>query len=185
LPFHERRDERASSAFQEIALPVTRHSTILDFRWPLPNGHGVDKLPLSRASPSPCARVTKVVLTAQLVEEVAPEDAATVHEETAVDRFRGHLLVSITRKGASKPARDLLGRPLLGELARHDAPQSGMGRSPTPRGTTRAAPGVAICDARSIEAAPAIPCDFAAHCGRRTAQPATHRAERLPTGQLP
>jgi hypothetical protein len=76
LTFDERRDVRASSSFKEIALPMTRHSAIVDFCWPLSNGNRVDNLPLSRAPPSAAARMTKVVLTAQLREQTAPQNAA-------------------------------------------------------------------------------------------------------------
>jgi hypothetical protein len=88
LTFDERRDERASSTFKEIALPMTRHGAIVDFCWPLSNRHRVDNLPLSRAEPSGRAGVTKGVLTPQLFEKAAPQDTATLHEETAIDRFR-------------------------------------------------------------------------------------------------
>jgi hypothetical protein len=88
LTFDEGRDERASSTFEEIALPMTRHGAIVDFCGPLSNRNGIENLPLSRASASGRARVTKVGLTAQLFEEAAPQDAATLHEQTAVDRFR-------------------------------------------------------------------------------------------------
>jgi hypothetical protein len=60
----------------------------VDFCWPLANRNGVANLPLPRAQPSAAARMTKVVLTAQLFEEAAPQHAATLHEEAAVDRFR-------------------------------------------------------------------------------------------------
>jgi hypothetical protein len=43
---------------------MTRHRAIMDFGWPLSNGHGVENLPLSRAQASAAARMTKVVLTA-------------------------------------------------------------------------------------------------------------------------
>jgi hypothetical protein len=80
LTFDERCDKRASSTFKEITLPMTRHGAIADVCGPLPNGNGVDNLPLSRASSSARARVTKVGLTPQLSEEAAPQDAATLHE---------------------------------------------------------------------------------------------------------
>ena len=80
LTFDERRDVRASSSFKEIAFPMTRHSAILDFCWSLSNGNGVENLPLSRVEPSAGARMSKVVLTAQVFEETAPQDPTTLHE---------------------------------------------------------------------------------------------------------
>jgi hypothetical protein len=88
LTFDERRDERASRTFKQVALPMTRHGAIVDFGRPLSNGNGVDNLPLSRGAPSARARVTKVMLTPQLFEQVALQDAAALHEEAAVNRFR-------------------------------------------------------------------------------------------------
>jgi hypothetical protein len=80
LTFNERGDERASRPFQEIAFPMTRHSAITDFCRSLSNRNGVENLPLSRGQPSAGARVSKVMLTAQVFEKTAPQDAATLHE---------------------------------------------------------------------------------------------------------
>jgi hypothetical protein len=76
------------SAFQEIALPMTRHSAIINFCGPLSNRNGIENLPLSRVQPSAGARMSKVMLAAQVLEETAPQDAATLHEQAAGDRFR-------------------------------------------------------------------------------------------------
>jgi len=79
----------------------------VDLRRRLSNGNG-ENLTLPWTELSAGARMAKVVLTAELLNQAAFEDAATLHEQTAVDRFWRHLHVSIARKGASKPARDLL-----------------------------------------------------------------------------
>ena len=88
LTLDQGRDERASSPFKEIALPMTRHSAILHFCGPLSNGNGVDNLPLSWASARARAGVPKVALTAQVIQQATPQDTATLHEQTAVDCFR-------------------------------------------------------------------------------------------------
>jgi hypothetical protein len=67
---------------------MTRHGAILDFCRSLANGNGVENLPLARGHPSAGARMSKVVLAAQVFEETAPQNAATLHEQAAVDRFR-------------------------------------------------------------------------------------------------
>ena len=64
LAFDERRDERASRAFKEIALPMPRHGAILDLCGALSNRHRVENLALSRMQSSDAARMTKMVLTA-------------------------------------------------------------------------------------------------------------------------
>ena len=80
LTFDECGDERASRPFQEIAFPMTRHRTIANFCGSLANRNSVENLPLSRAEPSAGARVSKVMLAAQVFEKTAPQDAATLHE---------------------------------------------------------------------------------------------------------
>jgi hypothetical protein len=100
---------------------MPRHCSILDFGRPLSNRHGVEDLPLARTVLSDSTRMAKVALTAKLLDQAAFEYAAALHEQTAIDRFGRHVHVSIARKGVSKPARDLLGRPLLGKLAGNDA----------------------------------------------------------------
>jgi hypothetical protein len=67
LTFDERRHIRASSAFQEIAFPVARHSSILDLRRSLANRDGIQDLALSRTPSRSHACVPKVVLAAQVL----------------------------------------------------------------------------------------------------------------------
>ena len=81
-------DERAARAFKEIAFPVPRDSAITDFCRSLSNRNRVENLALSRVQPSAGARVSKGMLAAQVCEKTASQDAATLHEEAAVDRLR-------------------------------------------------------------------------------------------------
>ena len=100
---------------------MARHGSILDLCRSLANRDGVDDLPLSRPPPSRGARMSNVVLTTEFLEQATFENAAALHEQTAVDRFGRHLHVRIARKGASEPARDLLRRPLLCKLVGYRA----------------------------------------------------------------
>jgi hypothetical protein len=67
---------------------MPRHSAITDFCGSLSNRNRVENLTLSRLQPSAGPRVSKVMLAAQVSDKTAPQDAATLHEQTAVDRFR-------------------------------------------------------------------------------------------------
>src|SRR5688572_33206239 len=71
LTFDERRDECAPRTFKKVALPMARHRAIIDFCGPLSNRNGVENLPLPRGPSRAAARVSKMVLTAQLLEEAA------------------------------------------------------------------------------------------------------------------
>jgi hypothetical protein len=80
LTLDERRDERASRAFKEIAFPMPRDSTVTDFCRSLSNRHRVENLALSRVQPSARARVSKRWLSPQVSEKTAAQDAATLDE---------------------------------------------------------------------------------------------------------
>ena len=67
---------------------MARHGPIFDLCRSLANRDGIEDLALSRTPPSSGARVPKVVLTTELLEQATFKDAATLHEQTAVDRFR-------------------------------------------------------------------------------------------------
>jgi hypothetical protein len=88
LTLDERRDECASRAFEEIAFPMSRDSAVTDFCRSLSNRNRVENLALSRLQPSAGARVSKGMLAPQVFEKTAAQDAATLHEQAAVDRFR-------------------------------------------------------------------------------------------------
>jgi hypothetical protein len=88
LTLDERRDERAARAFEEIAFPMSRDRAVTDFCRSLSNRNRVENLALSRLQPSTGARVAKAMLAPQVFEKTAAQDAATLHEQAAVDRFR-------------------------------------------------------------------------------------------------
>src|SRR5262245_49869945 len=163
---------------------MARHGAIVDVSRALANRNGIENLALARTLSCGGARVPEVVLTAQVLEQTTFEDAATLHEQTAVDRFGRHLQVRIARKGTAEPARDLLGRPLLrklvGDRALEDRPG---GQTPGLR-STAVLPGLAIGDGRSIDATPTVARHFAADRGWRTAEDPTDCAQRLAACQL-
>ncbi len=140
---------------------MTRHGSILDFRWPLSNGNGLADLASPWTEPSAGARMAKVVLPAKLLDQAAFEDAATLHEQTAVYRFRRDLHVSIARKGVSEPARDLLRRPLPGELTGDGTSEWRPGRQAIGLRTTAASPGLPVGDGSSIDTTPTVSRHFA------------------------
>jgi hypothetical protein len=167
LTFDERRHIRASSAFQEITFPMARHSSILDFRRSLANRDGIQDLALSRSPTRSGARVPKVMLAAQVLQQATFEDAATLNEQTPVNGFGRHLHVRIAPKGPSEPARDLLWRPLLREFLRDGAAECRPGGQPTRLRSTAASPGVSIGDGRPVDATPTVSRHFATDRGRR------------------
>ena len=67
---------------------MPRDSAITDFCRSLSNRNRVENLSLSRMQPSAGARVSKGTLSPQLLEKTAVQDAVTLHESAAVDRFR-------------------------------------------------------------------------------------------------
>ena len=141
---------------------MARHGPIFDLCRSLANRDGIEDLALSRTPPSSGARVPKVVLTTELLEQATFKDAATLHEQTAVDRFGRHLHVRIARKGASEPARNLLRRPLLRELLGYRATQRRPAGQTTGLRTTAATPSLCVGHGRSIDPAPAVSRYFAA-----------------------
>jgi hypothetical protein len=150
LTFDQRRNVGPPDPFKPIARPMTRHGAIVDFRRPLSNGHGLEDLAVPGRVPSAGARLANVVLTAKLLAEVAFEDAATVHESTAVDRFGRHVQVSIARNGVSEPSRDLLRRPWLGALAGHGTSEGWARRPTTGLRTATAPPRLSVSAGRAI-----------------------------------
>ena len=59
---------------------MSRHSAITNFCGSLSNRHRVHNLALSRVQPSAGPRVSKGMLAAQVFEQTAPQDPATLHE---------------------------------------------------------------------------------------------------------
>jgi hypothetical protein len=80
LTFDERRDERASRAFKEIAFPMPRDGAITGFCRSLSNRNRIENLALSRVQPSAGARVSKGMLSPQMLEKTPAQDATTLHE---------------------------------------------------------------------------------------------------------
>jgi hypothetical protein len=138
------------------------HGAILDVGRPFANRDGIQDLAGPRTPSSARAGVPKVMLTAQMLNQATFKDAATLHEQTAIDRFGRHLHVSIARKGVPKPAGDLLGRPLLRQLLRHDTSECRPGGQATGLRTTAAPPRLTVSDRRSIDAAATVARYFSA-----------------------
>ena len=80
---------------------MARHGLIFDLCRALANRDSLEDVALSRRPASRGARVSKVVLTTELLEQATFQDAATLHKQATVDRFGRHLHVKIARKGAS------------------------------------------------------------------------------------
>ena len=59
---------------------MPRDSAITDFCRSLPNRNRVENLALSRVQPSAGACVSKGMLSPQVFEQTAAQDAATLHE---------------------------------------------------------------------------------------------------------
>jgi len=118
-----------------------------------------------------------------MLQQFPLEDAATLHKETAIDGLVRHVHVSIARKGAAKPAGDLLRRPLTRQLAGHGRAQARTTDQPTPLGTPGARPRSTIGSLRTIPAGAAIALNLAADRRRRTPQPLGDRAHGLLAGE--
>jgi hypothetical protein len=71
LALNESGDVRPASAFKQITLPMTRQGTIVDLCWALPNGDGIDDLARSWTEPTAGPRMSKVMLTAELLDQGA------------------------------------------------------------------------------------------------------------------
>src|SRR5258708_13502811 len=101
--------------------------------------------------------MSKVALPAELPQQGAFQDTATLNKHTSIDRLGRHLHIRIAWKRASKPARDLLRRPLPRQLRRDRAPESGVRRQPASLRTLTPGPGVSIGWSGAIQPAPLIP----------------------------
>jgi hypothetical protein len=95
---------------------MPRDCAILNVSGPLPDCHRVDDASLAMADPSRGPCMTKAALPAEVLQQLAFEHTATLNEQGAINRFVRHLHVRIARKRTTKPARDLLRRPLAREL---------------------------------------------------------------------
>lgn len=169
---------------REEHLPMARHRSILDLRRPLANRDGIQDLALSRGALRGGAGVPKVMLATRVLPQLTREDTATLNEQAPVDGFRRHLHVRIARKGASKPARDLLRRPLLREFVSDGASAFRPGGQTARLWSTAAAPGVAIGHGRPMNATSTVSRYFAADRGRRSVEKPANGAHGLTAGEL-
>ena len=90
--------------WRSAAFPMARQCSIVDLCRPLTNGDGIKNLRLVEEEAGPGARMSNVVLPAELSEQAPLEDPTTLHKQTAVDRFGWHLHVRMAPKRPPKPA---------------------------------------------------------------------------------
>jgi uncharacterized protein YqfA (UPF0365 family) len=108
-PLDQRRDVRVARSREQVALPVSRHGSILDLGRPLADrdrvGDAPSALPLARGVARPPHRATGPKMGGELLAK----DAAGLHEQAPVDGLGRHLQSVFARVGARKPSGDLLG----------------------------------------------------------------------------
>jgi hypothetical protein len=107
--FNQSRDMSALRAGNQVTFPVAGNRTVFDFRWTFTDRDRVDDLT------SCLTRGTGVLCTphntprAKMADQFPLQDAPGLDEQTAVNRFVGHLHVPIVCKVHLEPTRNLLG----------------------------------------------------------------------------
>jgi hypothetical protein len=108
------------------------------------------------------------------------QHAARLDEEAPVDRLVRHLHPRIIREFLPKPARDLLRRPVLGQLLRHLGPKPWALRQHARLWTPRSGPGRIVRVTGPVPLPAPVAGDLAAHGRGRSATPRGDRTQRVP-----
>ena len=78
MPFDQGGDVSVLAACQQIALPVTGDGAVLDLRWPLADGDGIDDLTLGVACSSSMYGATDESLRAKMLNQLLFQHASSL-----------------------------------------------------------------------------------------------------------
>src|SRR6185437_1084043 len=155
---------------------MSRHCPIFDLRRPLPNRDAVNNA--LRGGRPRLARASHEARSPKMSYQLLLEDSSSLHKKAAIDCLVGHPHSQIIRECAPQANRDLPGRPILLQLARHPLAQTRLSRQPTQLRSACPSPSLRIRRRGAIALTPTIAVDFAADGRRATSQLTSNSANR-------
>ena len=169
-------------AGQKITFPVAGDRAVLGFGGAIADRDGVTDLALAAAVGERALGAPDRLEAPQMGDQLAPQRPARLDEEREVDRLVGDVHVGVIRVLHLEPPRDLLRRPVLGELGSDDLAEHLVGRDLAELGTASDPPGALVGRRGPVSAAAAVAGDLAGDSRRRTPEPAGQVASRLAGG---
>jgi hypothetical protein len=97
LTFDQCGDLAVAPAEHQVPFPVARHRAIFDKRRAFADRHCVGDLPMDCGLLRVMARASHAARAPQVLEQFLFQRTARLNEETAVDRFVGHLPALVAR----------------------------------------------------------------------------------------
>jgi hypothetical protein len=120
VPLDQGRDVAILSSSKKVAFPMPRDRPVLYLGRPLSDGYRVNDLSTRL---SPCGGVFASAHQSsgpQTRDQLFPQDAASLNEQTFVDRLVRYPHWWIISVFDLQPAGDLLRRPIFAQFPRHD-----------------------------------------------------------------
>ena len=150
-------------AAEQIALPMTGDSSILDFRRPFPDRNGIDDLALRCPLMLECCERRMRRLDRRCSNQLLFQHSARLNEQAAVNGFVGHAQALVVGILGLQPSGNLFRRPVQHQFTRNDLSQLLVDGQQAGLGPQGRLPGLLIRFARSIVRTPAMAGDLPAH----------------------
>ena len=178
MTFDQGHDVAVRRAAYEIALPVTGHRPVLDRSRAIADRDRIDDLAALVSLGGRMARTPDRPLRTQMRLQLLLQDASGLDEQAAIDRLVRHAICLVTGIRALQPAGNLLGRPVLLELAGDDPPQRLMHCQLAPLRTQCPVPRSPVRGRGAVVLVPTVAPQLAAHRRRGTAEIGCDRTQR-------
>jgi hypothetical protein len=147
---------------EKVTFPVPRYCAVLDLRWPLSDGYGVNDLSARLSSGGGCFAPAHQPSSAKPRDELFSQYAAGLDEQALVDCFVGYPHRIVVGIFSLQPAGYLLRRPIIVQFLRHHHLQGAILGETTLLWTAGGPPRPLISIGGPILSAPVVPSDFAA-----------------------
>ena len=155
---------------QQITLPVSRNSTIFDFRRSLADRNGIDDLALRVPVNAGVPRAADVPLRSQMPNQLLFQRSARLQEQAAVNSFVRRVQALIVRVGLLQPSGNLLRRPVPHQFTRNQGAKFLVESQATDLRPQGRLPGLGVGFVRSILRAPAMAGHLSAYRGASATQ---------------
>ena len=123
MSLNQRDDIAVVRSTDEVALPVARHSAILDRRRPFADRHCIHDLAVHAPFFRCMARAPEEALRSQISHQLLLQHAPRLHIKASIDGLVRHVSRLVCWMCPLQPTRDLFGRPVPFQFRSNSLPQ--------------------------------------------------------------
>src|ERR1700689_98513 len=178
MPFHQGHHVTVLRATQEIALPMTRDSAVLNFSGSFSNRDGICDLTARVFEDTRVLRAAYAPLGSQVVHQLFFQHSTRLDEEAKANGLVGPAHPLVLGILGLQPPGNLLGRPFQDQFTRNDPSQPSVQGKKALLGPQGRLPSLVIGLMRSIGGTATMACDLPSHRRSRSIQMSSYLPDR-------